>query len=343
MPSPSDKAAHPSLSGQAQRYFTAAEEAIRQYPLGPATLTFVQQNAGAVFRVEIQKSGQVYLLKIHDRAGAGANPTVEQLEAGLHWLAALARDTDIVVQTPVVATTGQFVSQVALADSPPVNCTVQQWVAGEPPHGHFTADQVRRIGALMATLHKHSTGYPLPPHVTALRQDAADLARNVGILRAALDTALLSDREYAVLVAAQKHITALMASLGTAPELWGPVHGDLHHDNLLFFQQEIRPIDFTGLRLAHYAYDIGVTLYHIYYQAPAIRHAFFDGYQQVRLLTKTYPREVEAFMTHAAIDNIAWNSTLPAQVHSALFQRNLRQLIATFCTNLAAGHPFLFS
>jgi Ser/Thr protein kinase RdoA (MazF antagonist) len=242
-----------------------------------------------------------------------------------------------------MAITGQFVSQVALADSPPVNCTVQQWVEGEPPHGHFTADQVRRIGALMATLHEHSTGYPLPPRGAALRQDAAALARNVGILRTALDTALLSDREYAALVAAQKHITALMASLGTAPEPWGPVHGDLHHDNLLFFQQEIRPIDFTGLQLAHYAYDIGVTLYHIYYQAPASRHAFFEGYQQVRRLSAAYPRAVETFVAYAAIDNIAWNSTIPAQAHSALFQRNLRQLIATFCANLTAGHPFLFS
>lgn len=42
------------------------------------------------------------------------------------------------------------------------------------------------------------------------------------------------------------------------------MHGDLHYDNLLLHNAAVYPIDFTGLRLAHYLYDIGVTIYPTY-------------------------------------------------------------------------------
>ncbi len=332
-----------SSTPQEQRYTTLAEVALRHYALGPPTPTFVQQNAGIVFRVEAPAIGSNYLLKLHKRAGTGANPSAEQLEAGLHWLADLARTTGVTVQVPVATITGQFVCQIAGDDRQPINCTVQHWVAGDPPQGHFTAGQVWRIGALMATLHAYSHHHPAPAGVAAMRHDADALARNVGLLRRALDMTVLPPQAYAVLVAAQEEMTALIQRLGTAPAVWGPVHGDLHHDNLLFVGDEVRPIDFTGLRLAHYAYDQGVTLYHIFYQEPAIRRAFVAGYQHVRPAPAVDPRVVEAFVTYAAIDNIAWNSTIPEQAASPLFQRNLQQLIATFCTNVAEGRPFLFS
>lgn len=338
-----DASAQPSPGEQVQRYRALAEQAIRHYPLGPTTLTFVQHNAGVVYRVLARERGQVYLLKLYDRIGAGANPPAEQIEAGLRWLAALARDTALVVQTPVMASTSQFVTQVALDDSVPINCTVQQWVEGEPLNGHFTAGQMRRVGALMATLHQHSQRNPLPQDAPALRHDDVALERNVAILRATLDATVLSSRECAVLVAARERIVALMAHLGTDPVVWGPVHGDLHHGNLLFDHGVIHPIDFGLLRLAHYAYDMGVTLYHIFYQAPTIRRAFFEGYRSIRPLPEAYSRYVEAFVTYAAIDNIAWNSTNPDQVASTLFRRNVRQLIAAFCAHLAADRPFLFS
>jgi hypothetical protein len=50
-----------------------------------------------------------------------------------------------------------------------------------------------------------------------------------------------------------------------------------------------------------------------------------------------------AFVAYAAIDNLAWNSTLPEQVASALFRRNLQQLVELFCTYVAERRTFLFS
>ena len=324
-----------------QPYTELAEQALQHYALGATQLTFIQHNAGVVFRVEAPALGRTYLLKLHARIGEGSDPTADQLETGLGWLASVGRETDLVIQTPVANIAGHFVSQVQTNDATPICCTVQHWVEGQLPKGDFSASQAMQIGVVMAKLHAHSQQHPLDQGLPATRHDAVALAEHVRTLRSALSEALLPSPAFAVIVAAQQQITTLMTKLGTAPDVWGPVHGDLHYDNLLLYDDEVRPIDFTGLRLAHYLYDIGVTIYHTYHQGPDIRRAFLEGYQQIRPLPEVDLRVMKAFVIYAAIDGIAWNSTIPEQVTSALFQRNLQQLVEQFCTPVAESRPFL--
>jgi len=326
-----------------QQYIELAEQALRHYALGATQLTFIQHNAGVVFRVAAPAMRQTYLLKLHARVGEGSNPSAAQLEVGMDWLASVERETDLVVQMPVVNTSGHFVSQVHTSDATPISCTMQHWLEGALPNGDFTAGQAMQIGAVMAKLHAHSQQHPLAHGLPAMCHDASALAEHVHTLRMALDHELLPATSFAVIAAAHQQITTLMISLGTAPAVWGPVHGDLHYDNLLLYDAQVRPIDFTGLRLAHYLYDIGVTIYHIYHQGPDIHHALMNGYRQIRALPVGDLRAIEAFVAYAAIDNLAWNSTIPAQVASALFRRNLQQLVEQFCAPVAENRPFLFS
>jgi Ser/Thr protein kinase RdoA (MazF antagonist) len=326
-----------------QPYVELAEQALQHYALGATQLTFIQHNAGVVFRIDAPAMGRPYLLKLHERIGGGSNPSAAQLEVGLGWLASLGRETDLVVQTPVTNTSGHFVSQLHTSDATPICCTVQHWVEGKLPKGDFTAGQAMQIGVVMAKLHTHSQQHPLVQDLPAVRHDASALAENIRTLRLKLDQALLPTTAFAVIVAAHQEITTIMTKLGMASDVWGPVHGDLHYDNLLLDGAEVRPIDFTGLRLAHYLYDIGVTIYHIYHQGPGIRRAFMEGYRHIRPLPEANRRAIEAFVAYAAIDNIAWNSTIPDQAASALFRCNLQQLIEQFCSSVAERRPFLFS
>ncbi|MEO7909415.1 MAG: phosphotransferase [Roseiflexaceae bacterium] len=325
------------------QYVELAEQALQHYTLGATQLTFIHHNAGVVFRVEAPSLGRRYLLKLYARIGEGSNPSAAQLEVGLGWLAGVGRETDLVIQTPVVNTSGHFVSQVYTSDATPISCSVQHWLEGQLPNGDFSASHARQIGAVMAKLHTHSQQHPLAHNLPATRHDASALAQHVDTLRVALDQTLLPAISFAIIAAAHQQITTLMTNLGTAPDVWGPVHGDLHYENLLLHDTEVRPIDFTGLRLAHYFYDIGVTLYHIYHQGPDIRRALIEGYQQIRALPEDHLHALEAFVVYAAIDNLAWNSTIPEQVASALFRRNLQQLVEQFCTPVAERRRFLFS
>ena len=324
-------------------YQMLAEAALQHYAFGPTEIIFVQHNAGIVFRVVVLATGQQYLLKLYKRVGVGNDPSADQLEPGLHWLAAFAQASDVVVQVPVPTIQGHFVSQVMFDSAmPPISCTVQQWIDGHLPKGDFTAQQIQQLGRMMARIHSFSYTYPLQHHTPAIRHDAQELRRDISLLRHTLPDTLLISQDHDTLLAAEHQIVAYMNQLGTGSDVWGPVHGDLHYDNVLLYGAEIRPIDFTGLRLAYYLYDIGVTMYHIFHQGSSIRRSFFDGYQQVRPLPSAYQSYVEAFIAHAAIGNMAWNCTFPEQVDTPLFHRNLEHLVHRYCSSVAHGQPFLF-
>ena len=96
-------------------------------------------------------------------------------------------------------------------------------------------------------------------------------------------------------------------------------------------------------RLAHYLYDLGVTVYHTYHQGAQLRHALFAGYQQTYALPAMYQHYVEGFVAYAAIDNVAWNCTIPEQLQSPYFHKNLDHLINRYCLAIAQGQHFLFS
>lgn len=325
-------------------YLPLVEAALENYSLGRVNIAFIQHNAGIVLHVTSQETGNQYLLKIHQRVGTGEDPSPEQLEPGLHWLSALAQATDIVVQTPIATNTGSFVGQIKLPSMvQPVSCTLQQWVDGHLPNGDFTEQHAFEIGKMMAKIHAFGSTYPLADNISAIRQDTQALHSSINCLRRLLPLSLLSDHDFDILVAAEQRIAEYLDELGTHSSVWGPIHGDVHYDNVLIHQQEIRPIDFTGLRLANYVYDIGVTMYHIFYQGSHLRQMFFAGYQQIYHLPRKYEQFVEACIAYAAIDNIAWNSAIPEQQTAPLFQRNLWDLINNYCRMVAQGQRFLYS
>jgi Ser/Thr protein kinase RdoA (MazF antagonist) len=140
---------------------------------------------------------------------------------------------------------------------------------------------------------------------------------------------------------AAEQIIAQMEALGQSADVWGPIHGDLHYDNLVINAEGVHPIDFTGLYYGHYLYDLGVTVYHTFYQGGQLREALFAGYRELWQLPTGFRRTTEGFVIAAALANLAWNSTIPSQVASKLFQDNLHDLVHVFCTPFILGAPFL--
>jgi Ser/Thr protein kinase RdoA (MazF antagonist) len=112
----------------------ATEAALEHYALGPVQLEFIDHNAGRVYRASTRDNGQSFLLKLHLRVGEGANASPERLELGMQWLAGIARETTLVVQTPIASRDATFVSIVEF-EGKSICCTLQQWIDGSPPIG----------------------------------------------------------------------------------------------------------------------------------------------------------------------------------------------------------------
>jgi Ser/Thr protein kinase RdoA (MazF antagonist) len=170
---------------------------------------------------------------------------------------------------------------------------------------------------------------------------ADDLLHDIDQLHTALDVNLISSTQYSAIKQAGQQIRQITAVLSTDPEVYGPIHGDLHHGNILFFENNVSPIDFDSLRNSYYLFDLGTTLYHILYQMPEFRNALVDGYSAVRELSVAEIQYLESFVTWSAIGNLAFQSTIPQQLTSKSFERNIRQLTNEFCPKVIANEPFV--
>jgi thiamine kinase-like enzyme len=132
---------------------------------------------------------------------------------------------------------------------------------------------------------------------------------------------------------------AVMAGLGRGPAVWGPIHGDLHHGNILFNGGEVRLIDFGGFARTHFAHGLGTALYHVMYQDADVRRALVRGYDAPWLTEAVAGAAVCA----AAIDNLAFQITIPRERASPLFARNARELADVFSRRLLGVEPFVLS
>jgi Ser/Thr protein kinase RdoA (MazF antagonist) len=328
---------------RARRYTAIARAALDHYALGAVEPVFLQHNSGLAFRVDSLRDRTRFLLKIHEPIGESGAMRAEQIKARLEWLIDLRRATGLVVQEPVPNGVGDLLTSAYHADlTLPFLCTLRQWVDGEHPHGDFTEIQVYHIGVLMARLHDFSGRWIAPAAASIPRYSLSNIRTNIISLRLAINLGVLSVGEYHLLEATGPLIERAMGDLGEQAQVWGPIHSDFHHGNLLLSGDEIHPIDFDALSLAHYYSDLGVTLYHIFYQAPAVRRLLLDGYRSIRHLPEAHLPYLDAFLTRAAIDNLAFQFSISEQRTTRLFAHNLRQLAVEFCGKLIAGQPFAF-
>ena len=319
-----------------------AAVSLKQYSIGECIPVFLQHNSGVTYRLDSIDQRPCFLLKIHEPVGTGPKASFEQIQARMEWLEQLAQTSSLVVQTPIKNTEGKFVTNVSISEiGDTLLCTLQNWIVGEHPEGDFTIAQAISVGEMMAILHQTSRKWR-PSMMTSLGENGTRaLVKDVQQLQSLVAANVISLSQYSAIEQAGRRIRQITGLLGNGPEVYGPVHGDLHHGNILFFEQHVFPIDFDGLRNSYYLFDLGTTLYHILYQKAEYRNALIKGYSSICELSVAEMQSLEAFVTWSAISNLAFQSTIPQQVQSRFFVRNIHQLTDEFCTKVIAKEPFV--
>ena len=316
--------------------------ALRQYSIREFVPVFLQHNSGITYRVDSLDQSFCFLLKIHEPLGTGPKASIEQIQARMEWLEKLTQTSSLVVQAPIKNMDGVFVTKVSIPGTgETVLCTLQNWVEGEYPNGDFTIAQVESIGVMMAMLHQTSSQWRLLTRDGLEDYRAEDLLAEVEQLHTMVDANIISSIQFAAIEQASQRINQIACWLGTDPEVYGPIHGDLHHGNILFFENKACPIDFDSLRNSYYLFDLGTTLYHILYQGAEFRKALVDGYSSIRALSASERQCLEVFVTWSAINNLTFQSTIPRQIQSKSFVRNMHQLTDEFCTKVVRDEPFV--
>lgn len=279
--------------GQVGRLKTLAAEALKQYPITPINVSPLVHLFNTTFRIDTDNGR--YVMRInrpHDRSQA-------EIRSEMHWLAAICRDTPLVVPEPLNNRDGDLVTRVEVSGVPePRDCVLFHWVDGRFYRQKLSPVALERVGGFMAHLHNHVQDFDFPDGFV---RPKLELDGEVGrMVQHALkhDRELLSDEMCDDIVRTADLIRPAINGLGEDNSVYNLIHADLHQANYLFKGGTVRAIDFDDCGWGHFTYDIAITFWYLG-QHPALsemRDAFLKSYRAVRPFQVEREPFIDTFM-----------------------------------------------
>lgn len=271
-----------------------ARVALDQQGVTGARLRWMGQHTSYLFRCDTA-TGERLVVRVY-LPGVVSDAEVD---AELAWLAALARDTDLIV--PVA----RFTSHVTTLRLPSGGrCVAFGWVPGRACGRRPSRRLVADLGRVLAVLHTHALGFRAPPGFT---RDALDIGRLTWagswhadqLARRPVDPAARM-----VLSRASERVAEVLDGLGREPAGYGLIHADLCLENVLDDHGQARPIDFDDASWGHYALDLAITAEDV---PSSLRPALLDGYRTVRPLPPGYAEHEAALLAGRRLYLAIWH------------------------------------
>jgi Ser/Thr protein kinase RdoA (MazF antagonist) len=322
---------------RAAAYEALADCALQVFGVTALEVLFLGHNSGAAYRVESVHSGRL-LLKVHAPQGDSEGLPAHAILGGLKWLATMAEVTDLHIQTPLPDPSGALLPTVRFHGLS-LPCSLQRWLDGQHVE-ELSSGQARAVGDLMGRWHAVSQQHTTTD-AGAVRYDIPYLDHALDDLRVLSTTDAVTQDSWHTIEQATALACRLMDTIGTSKDVFGVVHGDLNPDNIIVAADgTVQFIDLAQLALAPFLWDVGVALYQYSYQDALVRRAMVAGYRGARPGVTIPALALEAFVCAAALDNLAFQCSIPAQRASALFHTNVQKFATGYCRDLVNGVPF---
>ena len=299
----------------------AARRALAAYPLQVESVELLRYVLNAEFVVQARPDNGANALKRYVlRVNAPGFHTRAEIDSELIWLEALTRDTKLIVPVPVRTRTGGWVETV---DHPALgifrHCVLLEYLPASASDVDITPRRMEFLGALIALLHRHGAAFKPPRGFTRKHWDLEGMRGEMLDVPATQALAALEEDERAVLREAEKIVAEAMNELGTGPEVYGLIHGDLHLKSMLFTEDN-RPvvIDFDTCGWGYYIYDLAVAVWNIFNRDDftVLRDALLRGYRKVRPLSRTEEMMMIHFVAgRLMVQILTW---APRRAHSSL-------------------------
>jgi Ser/Thr protein kinase RdoA (MazF antagonist) len=294
--------------GQIRRLRRLAKQSLALYGVEPASLSLLSHMFNTTFAVAA-RDGARYVLRIQ-RAGGDQvvpTPTRSRTESEVWWLDRLRADLDVPVPVPVRTPDGESVVSVSTESVPePRLCVLFEWMDGHFFHNRLMPAHLEQVGRMTALLHEHSAGLTIPPTFDRQQVDNADAQTEEAIVR--LFTDHCSPEAARVMRDVLLQVRRAAEELGSAPSMYGLIHGDIHQENYLFHRGTVRLIDFDDCGWGHYLHDLAVTTHEIDFlpRGPALTQALLGGYRRVRDLPASHETAIAAFYMLRELHITSW-------------------------------------
>ena len=140
--------------GISRRYRLALAEALAVYPLEVTSLRAVSMDTRPVFRVSTK--ADCFAAKFHDPR----EHALSQMRGEMQFLDHVARNSELCIETPLVNSNGEFVTEVHTSWLPqPAHVALCSWVEGRHLKHVISAQSYRHLGRCAALLHEVSPSF----------------------------------------------------------------------------------------------------------------------------------------------------------------------------------------
>ncbi len=237
---------------------TLFSEHLTRWPLAPpVTVLPVPRSENLVFRL-VDGAGERFVLRLHR---PGYHDTRE-VQSELDWIAALKRDTRVLVPEIVPTGAGDDIALLPVAGEPaPRLAVLFRAHPGEQPDQTDPRlnDIFAALGEAAALCHRHVGTWRKPKGFSRPRWTIANMLGPSGIWGDWRVAPGLSLADKVLLSETELRLHALFNAYGTEPGRFGLIHNDMRPSNFLWHDGKLRLLDFDDCGFAWFIADFAAS------------------------------------------------------------------------------------
>lgn len=269
----------------------------------PARLTFVRHGENTTYSV-VATDGRRFALRIH-RPGY---QTDEAIRSELAWMESLRR-SGVRTPAPVPGVDGDPLQRATDGGGCSRTAVLFEWIDGVPLSAVGEVEPWQRLGELMARVHVHAASWNHPAWFSRPAWDAEALVGDEPRWGPPDPDHILAPTDRARLEACRAEVRARLRVIGTGPDRFGLIHGDLGFENVLVSGDgTVAIIDFDDSGYGWYVHDLAVAVYP-HDSSGGLRErrdALVDGYRRARELPDGLLAELPTFVMARRIQTLGW-------------------------------------
>lgn len=302
-----------------------SHQILRRYPIEVKSAVSINYEYNATLKVEAT-DGRLFALRINTNSPR----TPENLRAEIAFVRFLAEDGRVKVPHPIENTEGDFYTSILHdASGRAFHCVLYSWILGEELEDEPTDEQLKALGAAMATMHLVAQGFNLPNgSVLPTFDDPLWWTEDF----------LLSEKSVLDAEAKELITRALSAIKSGVAKFYADatpmlIHADMHGGNVLWHEGSLSVIDFDDCGLGLPIQDFATALY--YLDTPEQDAAFKEGYKSIAPIPECSEKEMKMFFLQRRIvllnylyetSNLEHKSMIPEYQEESL--RRIRNFLA---------------
>ncbi len=258
-----------------------ARNALAAYDVTIDRLTLLGRHQNLMFKL-VTTDGRRYAVRVNL---PGMRSELD-IASEMTWLAALERDTDLVVPRPLPTRDGRLMTVATAEGVPePRAVAVFDWIDGRTVGDSLGRPVARQMGEALGRLQDHADRFVPPAAFTDLRLDSAWVfGKEPRALAETGTDALWTDQRRGLVRRAAAHTQAVIDALHADRSALRFLHIDLHSGNVMRIPDGLAVLDFDDSQWAHPAQDVGIPLFYFWVRENGERlvAAFLEGYASVR-------------------------------------------------------------